>query len=71
MRKFLVAIDLNDVLILGGLGLLGYGLAQVSIVIAAQVIGGLLLAIGLIGAWRKGTQGPAREEESPMRSEQS
>lgn len=54
MKKWLQAVDLNDILILLGLGLLATGLALYSIALSAIVSGGLLLAIGLVGAWRKG-----------------
>jgi hypothetical protein len=54
MKKYLKQMDVNDLLILVGMGVLAGGLALVSIALAGIVIGGLLLAIGLVGAWRKG-----------------
>ncbi len=47
-------IDGNDVLIVSGLGLLGYGLYLIWPPLMPLVTGGLLLFIGLLGAFRKG-----------------
>lgn len=55
IKRVIGKIDGNDFLILAGMGLLGFGLMQVSLALAAGVTGGLLLAIGLAGSWRKGT----------------
>jgi len=56
MKRLRGLVDANDLLILAGLGLLGYALATVSWALASGVIGGLLLAVGLLGAWRKGAR---------------
>jgi small-conductance mechanosensitive channel len=50
-------IDHYDVLAVAGLGILGYGLSRISISLALCVIGGVLLMIGILGAWRKGAGG--------------
>jgi hypothetical protein len=42
------SIDLTDIALIGGLVLLGYGLAQVSGSLAAIVVGGLLLVYGAL-----------------------
>ena len=46
--------DLSDGLVVGGLLLLGFGLGMVSVELALCVVGGLLMALGLVGAVRKG-----------------
>ena len=51
--KFIKAIDITDILIVLGLGMVGYGLSQVSLPLAVGVMGGILLLIGLVGAYRK------------------
>ena len=51
--KYIRAIDLADILIIVGLGMVGYGLSQVSVPLAIGVVGGILLVIGLAGAYRK------------------
>ena len=53
MKKLLEMMDINDRLIVGGMALLAIGLAAASLPLAIGVVGGLLLAIGLVGAWRK------------------
>lgn len=50
-------MDRYDALALVGLGILGYGLSRISIALALCVIGGVLLMIGIFGAWRKGAGG--------------
>lgn len=45
---------MNDVVALVGLGMLGYGLYMVSLPLALGVVGGILLAIGVIGTLRRG-----------------
>ncbi len=57
MKRLRANIDLNDVLIVLGLILLAIGLGMVSWALSAGVMGGLLLAIGLVGALRKGAKG--------------
>lgn len=47
-------IELNDIFIILGLILLASGLIMISVPLALGVTGGLLLAIGLIGAFVKG-----------------
>ena len=47
-------IDGNDVLIVCGFGLLGYGLYLIYPMWTPLVLGALILAIGLAGALRKG-----------------
>ena len=51
--KFIKAIDITDILIVLGLGMVGYGLSWVSLPLAIGVMGGILLLIGLVGAYRK------------------
>ena len=51
--RFIRAIDIADILIVLGLGMVGYGLSQVSLPLAVGVMGGILLLIGLVGAYRK------------------
>ena len=51
--KFIKAIDITDILIVLGLGMVGYGLSLVSLPLAVGVMGGILLLIGLVGAYRK------------------
>lgn len=48
-------VDPYDILAFLGLGLLGYGLQMISVALALCVIGGVLLGVGLLGAWRKGS----------------
>lgn len=50
-------MDRYDMLAILGLGLLGYGLSRFSMSLALCVIGGVLLAIGVLGAWWKGAKG--------------
>jgi hypothetical protein len=47
-------IDGNDVLIVTGLGSLGYGLYLIWPPLTPIILGALLLIIGLTGAFRKG-----------------
>jgi hypothetical protein len=54
MRKLLEKIDLNDVNTFLGLSMLGSGLWMISVPLALCVIGGLLFALGVVGALRKG-----------------
>lgn len=54
MKKRLSAVDFNDILIVAGLILLAVGLSMISIALSISVSGGLLLALGFLGAWRKG-----------------
>ena len=49
-------IELDDFLIFIGILLLGAGLAMISIPLALGIIGGLLLVIGLVGAYFKGVK---------------
>lgn len=56
MKKWLKQLDRNDTLILAGMSLLAVGLGLYSIPLAFAVIGVLLLAIGLVGAWHKGAK---------------
>lgn len=46
--------DRNDLFVAAGLLMLGSGLMLIDLSLALSVIGGLLLAMGLIGAWLKG-----------------
>lgn len=54
MKKWLNWLDFTDILIIAGLIMLAYGLSIVSLALSISVSGGLLLAIGIFGAWRKG-----------------
>lgn len=56
MKSLWSQLDGNDVLVVLGLTLLGAGLAAYSWRLALGVIGGLLVLIGLAGAWRKGAR---------------
>jgi len=47
------AVGAPDVMALAGLGLLGAGLWMVWPPLALMVVGGLLLALGLVGAWMR------------------
>lgn len=47
-------IDINDVLIFGGLILMGFGLYLIWPPLTPLVIGSVLLAMGVMGTWRKG-----------------
>ena len=49
----LAAVGATDVMALVGLGLLGAGLWMVWPPLALMVVGGLLLALGLAGAWMR------------------
>lgn len=46
-------LDARDALALAGLGLLVSGVALISVPLALVVAGGLLLALALLGAWRR------------------
>jgi len=46
--------DLADVMALVGWLMVGYALGSVSLVLGIGVLGGILLLLGLLGAWRKG-----------------
>jgi hypothetical protein len=47
LNSIRTAIDLRDLFVFGGLGLLGYGLFQFRPWVAFAVCGAILLAIGL------------------------
>lgn len=47
-------MDRYDVLAISGLGMMGIGLSMVSMSLALCVVGGVLLMIGIFGAWKKG-----------------
>lgn len=49
-------IDLYDVLAIVGLGAMGYGLSMISVPAALCVVGGVLLLVGMLGAWWKGAR---------------
>jgi len=57
MKRLLSSIDFNDVLILLGLGMLGWGLSGISLYMAAGVVGAVLMLIGLAGALIKVRRG--------------
>lgn len=52
MRRW---VDGCDVLAAVGLGLLGAGVAMVSVPAALIVTGAVLMAMGIVGAYRKGS----------------
>lgn len=54
MRNISKAVDGNDIVALVGLIMLGSGLYQISPALALVVVGGLLLAIGVVGTLRRG-----------------
>jgi hypothetical protein len=54
VKKLFSLIDLNDVMAVAGLGLVGYGLSLVSTPLALVVVGVLLLVYGIVGAAVKG-----------------
>jgi len=45
-------IDGYDVLAIVGLGTLGYGLSLISVPVALCAVGGVLLVVGILGAWK-------------------
>jgi hypothetical protein len=47
-------IDGLDVLIIAGMIFIGYGLYLIDDPIIIMVTGGVLMAIGMVGAWIKG-----------------
>lgn len=53
MKKIFGWLDFNDFLIIIGLILLAYALSMVSLALSIGISGGILMAIGLLGAWRK------------------
>ena len=53
-------IDINDGLVIVGLGMLGAGLGMISVELALCVMGSLLTIGGLVGAWQKGRAGGSR-----------
>lgn len=54
------AIDGHDVLVVLGLAMVGAGLWMISVPLALCVVGALLLAAGLLGAWRKSAKRGSR-----------
>lgn len=46
--------DVADLLVVGGLAALSFGLAQISIPLAWIVAGALMMGLGLAVAWQKG-----------------
>jgi hypothetical protein len=55
IKRIKQAIDLNDLMIIGGLGMVGYGLSGISLYLAIGVTGGIILGLGILGAIRKGS----------------
>jgi len=55
-RFCFMAKYLDDILILSGLILLGVGLWLLHPPLALIILGAILLLIGLVAAWRKGTR---------------
>lgn len=47
-------IDRYDLLAMMGLGMIGYGLSQVSVPAALCTVGGCLLLVAVLGAWKAG-----------------
>jgi hypothetical protein len=50
MKRFLGWFDLSDLLIFGGLGLVGYGISLLSVPIAWIVVGMALFFLGIFTA---------------------
>lgn len=49
-----MSVDKNDVVSMTGLIMVGVGVGLWSVPAALVVVGGLLLCVGVIGAWRRG-----------------
>jgi len=61
LAKLFSILKFNDYLIIFGLLILAWGLAQISPILAAIVVGGLMLAGGVFGSIRAGIPSPEPE----------